>query len=100
MSSIGSVLKLIRAHRDVSQGDMAKLLGVTQNFLSQVEHGKKDVSIGKLREFADKLGISNEILLIAGCDTPAELQGDDKKTFLDMKKSAMQIILLDNEQYA
>lgn len=100
MSSIGSVLKLIRAHRDVSQGDMAKLLGVTQNFLSQVEHGKKDVSIGKLREFADKLGVSNEILLIAGCDTPAELQGDDKKTFLDMKKSAMQIILLDNEQYA
>lgn len=100
MSSIGNVLKLIRAHRDISQGDMAKLLGVTQNFLSQVENGKKDVSIGRLREFSEKLGISNEILLIAGCDTPSELQDDDKKTFLNMKKSAMQIILLDNKQYA
>ena len=100
MSSIGSVLKLIRVHRDVSQGDMARLFGVTQNFLSQVENGKKDVSIGKLREFAVKLNISNEILLIAGCDTPPELHGDEKKIFLDMKKSAMQIILLDNKQYA
>ena len=100
MSSIGNILKLIRTHRDISQGDMARLLGVTQNFLSQVENGKKDVSIGKLREFAEKLGISNEILIIAGCDTPNELHGNDKKNFLDMKKSAMQIILLDNKQYA
>lgn len=99
MSSIGNVLKLIRTHRGVSQGEMATHLGITQNFLSQVENGKKDVSIGKLREFSEKLGISNEILLIAGCDTPAELDGDDKATFLNMKKSAMQIILLD-KQYA
>ena len=100
MSSIGNILKLIRAHRDISQGDMAKLLGITQNFLSQVENGKKDVSIGKLREFAEKLGISNEILLIAGCDIPNELNDDDKKAFLNAKRSAMQIILLDNKQYA
>ncbi|QCC86807.1 XRE family transcriptional regulator [Desulfovibrio desulfuricans] len=95
MSSVGAVLKLIRVHRGISQGDMAKMLGVTQNFLSQVENNKRDVSITKLRDFADKLGISNEILLIAGCDTPLELQDDDKKIFLNMKKNAMQIILLD-----
>lgn len=100
MSSIGNVLKLVRTHRSISQGEMAKLLGITQNFLSQVENGKRDVSISKLREFAEKLGISNEILLIAGCDVPLELYGEDKKTFLNMKKCAMKIILLDNKQYA
>jgi transcriptional regulator with XRE-family HTH domain len=100
MTSIGNVLKLIRAHRSISQGEMAERLGVTQNFLSQVEHGKKDVSATKLNEFAKNLGISKEIMIIASCDVPTELQGEDKKIFLDMKKSAMKIILLEHEQYA
>ncbi len=95
MSSIGNILKLIRAHRAISQGQMAERLGVTQNFLSQVEHGKKAVSVTKVDEFARKLGISKEILLIAGCDVPNEMTDKDKQLFLNMKKSAMQIILLD-----
>lgn len=97
MSSIGNVLKLIRAHRAISQGEMAERLGVTQNFLSQVEHGKKSVSTTKIDDFAQKLGISKEILLIAGCDVPSEMNGADKQLFLNMKKSAMQIILLDHQ---
>ena len=95
MYSIGNVIKLIRAHRDISQGEMAKHLGVTQNFLSQVENGKKAVSVSKLNDFAFRLGISKEIMLIASCDVPSEMHGKDKKIFLDMKRSAMQIILLD-----
>lgn len=97
MSSIGNVLKLIRAHRAISQGEMAERLGVTQNFLSQVEHGKKVVSVTKINEFAQELGISKEILLIAGCDVPSELNDEDKQLFLEMKKSAMQIILLEHQ---
>lgn len=96
MSSIGNVLKLIRAHRAISQGAMAERLGVTQNFLSQVEHGKKAVSVTRLDEFAKKLGVSREILLVAGCDVPGEMQGKDKQLFLDMQKAAMQIILLEH----
>ena len=97
MSSIGNILKLIRAHRAITQGEMAERLGITQNFLSQVEHGKKTVSATKVDEFAQKLGISKEILLSAGCDVPNEMTGKDKQLFLDMKKSAMQIILLDHQ---
>lgn len=95
MSSIGKILKLIRAHRAISQGEMAEQLGVTQNFLSQVEHDKKSVSITKLEGFASKLGISKEILLLAGCDVPEELKEKDRQTFLEMQKSALQIILLE-----
>lgn len=97
MSSIGNIIKLIRAHRGISQGEMAERLEVTQNFLSQVEHGKKTVSATKVDEFARKLGISKEILIIAGCDVPDEMNDKDKQLFLDMKKSAMQIILLDHQ---
>ena len=94
MSSIGNVLKLIRTHRNISQKEMANFLGVTQNFLSQVEHGKKSISIKKINEFSQKLGIPKDILIIAGCEIPGELNNDEKKNFLDMKKTAMQIILL------
>ena len=97
MFSVGNILKLIRTHRAISQGEMADRLGVTQNFLSQVEHGKKAVSVTKLDEFAKELGISKEILLIAGCDVPSEMNDKDRQLFLDMKKSAMQIILLDQQ---
>lgn len=95
MTSVGTVLKLIRVHRDVSQGDMAETLGVTQNFLSQLENGKKTVSATKLEDFAKCLGLSREILILASCDVPRELSDADKKEFLNMKKAAMQILLLE-----
>ena len=95
MSSIGNVLKLIRAHRAISQGEMAERLGITQNFLSHVEHGKQSVSTTKIDDFAQKLGISKEILLIAGCDVPSEMTGSDKQLFFALQKSSLPIILPD-----
>ncbi|NMC49227.1 MAG: helix-turn-helix transcriptional regulator [Desulfovibrio sp.] len=96
MSSIGKLLKLIRVHRSIPQGEMANLLGVSQNFLSQVENEKKQPSLTTLVNFAQRLSISKDILFIAGCEVPPELSDKDKVIFSDMQKSALQILLLDN----
>ncbi|WP_370649658.1 helix-turn-helix domain-containing protein, partial [uncultured Desulfovibrio sp.] len=48
MSCIGDVLKLYRTRFHLSQGDLAKLLDISVNFLSQVENGKKKISFTKL----------------------------------------------------
>lgn len=100
MSSIGKILKLIRVHRSIPQGEMATLLGVSQNFLSQVENEKKQPSLTTLDNFAKLLKISKDILFIAGCEIPHELDEKDKLVFSDIKKSALKILLLDNKQYA
>jgi len=100
MSSIGKILKLIRVHRSIPQGEMANLLGVSQNFLSQVENEKKQPSITTLENFAKHLKISKDILFIAGCDIPCELDEREKLIFSDIKNSALKILLLNNKQYA
>ena len=101
MMTIGHVLRLIRTHRKHSQAEMAQILGVTQNFLSQVENSKKTVSHATLKDFAYRLGISKEILTIAACDIPKEFHVDeDKQKFIDMQKFALQLILIEYVQSA
>ena len=54
---------LIRAHRtrhDLSQADLADKLGVTIGFISNVENGRKHLSLEKTLEIADKLKLSKE----------------------------------------
>lgn len=96
--TIGRVLKLIRTHKNYSQAEMARKLDVTQNFLSQVENSKKNLSQATLSDFANKLAISKEILTIAGCDIPQEFQDEDRQKFIDMQKFALKVILLEQPQ--
>jgi len=75
-------------------------LGYRKIFLSQVENEKKQPSITTLENFAKHLKISKDILFIAGCDIPCELDEREKLIFSDIKNSALKILLLNNKQYA
>jgi len=48
----GGLIKLFRGHRDMSQGDLGNLLGVTSKYISDIEHGRRPVSL----KMAKKLG--------------------------------------------
>ena len=58
---IGSQLRALRG--EMSQGEMAKFLQVTQSYLCQVEQGKKIPSLEMLIYFAKKLNIPVSVLL-------------------------------------
>lgn len=90
---MGTILRLLRTQKKISQANMASLLGVTQNFLSQLENDKKIMSHTTLERIANILGISKELLIIASCDIPPELPEKKKKHLEKMKASMLSYIL-------
>lgn len=55
--NLGSAIKLIRTARKARQGDLAVAIGVSQNYLSMVEAGKRDPSLAVLRKIAEELDV-------------------------------------------
>lgn len=49
---------MLRAERGVSQGALAKLIGVTQQCVSEWEHGKTEPTLTYLWRLADFFGIT------------------------------------------
>jgi DNA-binding XRE family transcriptional regulator len=41
----GGLVRMLRTHRDMSQGDLGKVLGVTSKYVSDLEHGRRAVSL-------------------------------------------------------
>ena len=51
-------LRAIREARNISQEDIAKQIGVSQQFISRVEKGNKPISLDLAVEIADFLNVS------------------------------------------
>ncbi len=54
--NIGSIIKDRRIKKGVSQNELANIAGITQTFLSLVEHGKRIPSYDVLKKIAKALG--------------------------------------------
>lgn len=52
-AQIGAVIATARRHRGITQVELAREMGVTQSWLSQIEKGKDNAQLGKvLRVFS------------------------------------------------
>mgnify|MGYP005992175119 CR=1 FL=1 len=58
--TLGEAIKAIRLCEEISQGEFAKTLNVTQSYLSDLEKNRKEVSPRKAVELADLLGQSKK----------------------------------------
>jgi len=54
---------MLRVAANLRQGDLAKKLNVTPNYLSSVENGKKEPSLTFLRNFSKSMEVSLGYLL-------------------------------------
>ena len=73
---LGTTLKLLRTASNNTQSSLAKELGVTANYLSLVENGRRDPSLTFLKKFSKKLDAPLGYLLWLGLevgDSPEEL---------------------------
>lgn len=53
-----AVLRAIRKNKNITQAEMAKLLNVTQSFVSKVENRERRLDVIELLTWIDVLGVS------------------------------------------
>ena len=58
LESLGSKIKILRKTRRVTQEDLAKQSEITRTYLTQIENGKVNPSIGKIKKISENLNIS------------------------------------------
>jgi transcriptional regulator with XRE-family HTH domain len=93
--TIGHVLKLIRTNLAMTQKQMADRLGISHNYLSLIEGGKKDPTNDMVADFARELNISKEALLFASSDVPDELNSNDKRDFQRLQQNILSLLLFE-----
>ena len=67
LKKFGKNVKIERIKKDLTQEQLAEIMGVSQNYIANIERGNANMSIFKLYELSSFLGTSLE-KLIAICD--------------------------------
>ena len=60
---LGRNLKRIRIEKDISQGDIARELGVSRGFVSNLENGKTNPPLATITRLANAVGTTTDELL-------------------------------------
>ena len=60
---LGENLKKMRIKKDISQIELARLLGVDRSFVSNIENGKNNPTLSTITSLAKALGVSTNELL-------------------------------------
>lgn len=70
---IGRRIRKLRCDRRLSQAELAVKVGLTPQYISNVETGKKKASLKALMKIADELGVSVDLL------TGSAMERDDEQ---------------------
>lgn len=68
MSSLGLNIKHIRMSRNISQVDLANMVGITPSFLCQIENEKNAPSLQTLKKIAEALEVPISCLIVESRD--------------------------------
>ena len=62
-SKFGKKVKEIRLKKNMSQGDLAKVLGVHPTYISGIERGVRNMALKNIERLAKALGVAIEELV-------------------------------------
>lgn len=60
---LGRNLKRIRSAKNMSQGDIARALGIDRGYISNIENGKRNPTLATITKLAEALNVSVNDLL-------------------------------------
>jgi len=63
IKQFGNKVREIRLQKKMSQGDVAKILGVHRSYISGIERGTRNPSLITIGKIAKALGVSKDILV-------------------------------------
>ena len=63
LKRFGKNVKIERIRQDLKQADVAERLGIEQNYIALIEIGRINMSLGKILELANAIGVHIEDLL-------------------------------------
>ncbi len=64
LKKFGKNVKIERVKKDLTQEQLAEIMGVSQNYVASIEGGKENMSLGKILELSKSLNVEIETLLI------------------------------------
>lgn len=68
LKRLGRAIRLLRVSREMTQRDLAKRAGVSQNHIWAMESGKKDPGVLLLQRIASAVEMPLDLFLVAVCD--------------------------------
>lgn len=75
MNSLGEVIRKARNERKLTTTELAKMVGLTQGYISHIENNRKNPSLDIIRKLANTLNIDfYELAYFAGHITDAEIE--------------------------
>ena len=91
--NIGKTVKLLRTAAEISQGELARRLGVTASYLSLVEGDRRKPSLPFLESIAGQFRIPTGFLLLQDVDL-GELKPRQRKLVEEIRHDLLQCIAL------
>ena len=91
---IGARIKYVRKARGIRQTDLAKTVGITYQYMSMIETGKRKLSLGTIVRLASELQVSVDYLLNGSRETVSGVPGEDIfEIFRDLKPGEKEVVL-------
>ena len=85
---LGEALRLLRVFNDMKANELSVLLGISPNYLSEIEKGKKKPSLDVIKKYGNVFKIKPSAILFFS----EELEGGKKKKILPRKWIAEKLI--------
>jgi len=105
MKNIGKTIRIMRQLSGLRQGEFAKRLDVSANYISLVENQKRDPSLKFIQKAAEKLNLPVSVFFWEDINTTNYKDDEDKKMaeeinrlYWDVIRSRMQKVRGENGQ--
>jgi quercetin dioxygenase-like cupin family protein len=94
LTTLGSNLRALRRSRNLSLNDVAEGTGISSSFLSLVENGGSDITIGRLTRVIEYFGISITDLVPSATPKDPDIVRKAERTQLRSPVEGLEIFLL------
>ena len=85
MTQLGKTIKMLRINAGIKQKNLAEKVGISSNYLSLVENGKREPSIPVIQCIAEELDIPISYIFWYAYEKPTNLPEDQERLFDSLK---------------